>query len=146
MAFIDELRNKSDMYETVEKEVINEIIDEFRKYFDSGKFEAYLKRWIDATAIKKRECVLLVNFWNYSSGCSDTCFRCGGKVWKNPEGTGWNSHNYKGISLYDINREVCQVLFSILCSKVERMGFTIKNINNNETWLGYYSRVIKITW
>lgn len=55
MAFIDELRNKSDMYETVEKEVINEIIDEFREYFDSGKFEAYLKRWIDATAIKKRE-------------------------------------------------------------------------------------------
>lgn len=146
MAFIDELRNKSDMYETVEKEVINEIIDEFREYFDSGKFEAYLKRCIDATAIKKRECVLLVNFWNYSSGCSDTCFRCGGKVWKNPEGTGWNSHNYKGISLYDINREVCQVLFSILCSKVERMGFTIKNIENDEGWLGYYSRVIRITW
>ena len=146
MAFIDELRNRSDMYETVEKEVINEIIDEFREYFDSGKFEAYLKTWIDATAIKKRECVLLVNFWNYSSGCSDTCFRCGGKVWKNPEGTGWNSHNYKGISLYDINREVCQVLFSILCSKVERMGFTIKNIGNNESWLGYYSRVIRITW
>ena len=146
MAFIDELRNKSDMYETVEKEVINEIIDEFREYFDSGKFEAYLKRWIDATAIKKRECVLLVNFWNYSSGWSDTCFRCGGKVWKNPEGTGWNSHNYKGISLYDINREVCQVLFSILCSKVERMGFTIKNIENDEGWLGYYSRVIRITW
>ena len=146
MAFIDELRNKSDMYETVEKEVINEIIDEFREYFDAGKFEAYLKRWIDATAIKKREAVLLVNFWNYSSGCSDTCFRCGGKVWKNPEGTGWNSHNYKGISLYDINREVCQVLFSILCSKVERMGFTIKNIENDEGWLGYYSRVIRITW
>ena len=146
MAFIDELRNKSDMYETVEKEVINEIIDEFREYFNSGKFEAYLKRWIDATAIKKRECVLLVNFWNYSSGCSDTCFRCGGKVWKNPEGTGWNSHNYKGISLYDINREVCQVLFAILYSKVERMGFTIKKIENDETWLGYYSRVIKITW
>ena len=62
MAFIDELRNKSDMHETVEKEVINEIIDEFREYFDSGKFEAYLKTWIDATAIKKRECVLLVYF------------------------------------------------------------------------------------
>ena len=146
MAFIDELKNKSDMYETVEKEVANEIINELRKYFDSGKFEAYLKKWIDATAIKKRECVLLVNFWNYSSGCSDTCFRCGGKVWKNPEGTGWNSHNYKGISLNDINREVCQVLFSILCSKVERMGFTIKNIENDESWLGYYSRVIRITW
>ena len=28
MAFIDELRNKSDMHETVEKEVINEIIDD----------------------------------------------------------------------------------------------------------------------
>ena len=146
MAFIDELRNKSDMHEAVEKEVVNEIIDDFREYFDSGKFEAYLKTWIDATAIKKRECVLLVNFWNYSSGCSNTCFRCGGKVWKNPEGTGWNSHNYKGISLYDINREVCQVLFSILCSKVERMGFTIKNIENDEGWLGYYSRVIRITW
>ena len=146
MAFIDELRNKPDMHGIVEKEVVNEIINEFREYFDSGKFEAYLKRWIDATAIKKRECVLLVNFWNYSSGCSNTCFRCGGKVWENPEGTGWNSHNYKGISLYDINREVCQVLFSILCSKVERMGFTIKNIENDETWLGYYSRVIKITW
>ena len=146
MAFIDELRNKSDMHETVEKEVINEIINEFREYFDSGKFEAYLKRWIDATAIKKRECVLLVNFWNYSSGCSDTCFRCGGKVWKNPEGTGWNSHNYKGISLYDINTEVRQVLFSILCFKFERMGVTIKNIENDEGWLGYYSRVIRITW
>ena len=146
MAFIDELRNKSDMHETVEKEVVNEIINEFLEYFNSEKFEAYLKKWIDVTAIKKRECVLLVNFWNYSSGCSDTCFRCGGKEWKNPEGTGWNSHNYKGISLYDINREVCQVLFSILCSKVERMGFTIKNIENDEGWLGYYSRVIRITW
>ena len=146
MAFIDELRNKSDMHETIEKEVINEIIDEFHEYFDSGKFEAYLKTWIDATAIKKRECVLLINFWNYSSGCSNTCFRCGGKVWENPEGTGWNSQNYKGIYLHDIHREVCQVLFSILCSKVERMGFTIKNIGNNESWLGYYSRVIKITW
>ena len=146
MAFIDELRNKSDMHETVEKEVINEIIDEFREYFDSGKFEAHLKTWIDATAIKKRECVLLVNFWNYSSGCSNTCFRCGGKVWENPEGTGWNSQNYKGIYLHDIHREVCQVLFSILCSKVERMGFTIKSIENDETWLGYYSRVIRITW
>ena len=146
MAFIDELRNKSDMHETIEKEVINEIIDEFHEYFDSGKFEAYLKTWIDATAIKKRECVLLVNFWNYSSGCSNTCFRCGGKVWENPEGTGWNSQNYKGIYLHDIHREVCQVLFSILCSKVERMGFTIKNIGNNESWLGYYSRVIRITW
>ena len=146
MAFIDELRNKSDMHETIEKEVINEIIDEFHEYFDSGKFEAYLKTWIDATAIKKRECVLLINFWNYSSGCSNTCFRCGGKVWENPEGTGWNSQNYKGIYLHDIHREVCQVLFSILCSKVERMGFTIKNIGNNESWLGYYSRVIRITW
>lgn len=146
MAFIDELRNKSDMYETSEKDVINEIIDEFREYFDSGKFEAYLKRWIDATAIQKREAVLLVNFWNYSSGCSDTYFRCGGKEWKNPEGKGWNSQNYKGVYLHDIHREVCQVLLAILRSKVESMGFTIKNIENDETWLKYYSRVIRITW
>ena len=146
MAFIDELKNKSDMYETSEKDVINEIIDEFREYFDSGKFEAYLKKWIDATAIKKRECVLLVNFWNYSSGCSNTCFRGGGKVWENPEGTGWNSQNYKGVHLHDLHKEVCQVRFAILYSKVERMGFTIKNIENEEGWLGYYSRVIRITW
>ena len=146
MAFIDELRNKSDMHGIVKKEVVNEIINEFREYFDSGKFEAYLKRWIDATAIKKREAVLLVNFWNYSSGCSDTCFRCGGKEWKNPEGKGWDSQNYKGVCLLDIHREVCQALFAILCSKVESMGFTIKNIENDETWLKYYSRVIRITW
>ena len=146
MAFIDELKNKSDMYETSENDVINEIIDEFREYFDSGKFEAYLKKWIDATAIKKRECVLLVNFWNYSSGCSDTCFRCGGKEWKNPEGTGWNSQNYKGVYLHDIHIKVCQALLALLCSKVGSMGFTIKNIENDETWLEYYSRVIKITW
>ena len=146
MTFIDELRNKSDMHETVEKEVANEIINEFRKYFDSGKFESYLKRWIDATAIQKREAVLLVNFWNYSSGCSDTYFRCGGKEWKNPEGKGWNSQNYKGVYLHDIHREVCQVLLAILRSKVESMGFTIKNIENDETWLKYYSRVIRITW
>lgn len=146
MTFIDELRNKSNMHETVEKEVVNEIINEFRKYFDSGKFESYLKRWIDATAIKKREAVLLVNFWNYSSGCSDTYFRCGGKEWKNPEGKGWNSQNYKGVYLHDIHREVCQVLLAILRSKVESMGFTIKNIENDETWLKYYSRVIRITW
>ena len=146
MTFIDELRNKSDMHETVEKEVVNEIINEFRKYFDSGKFESYLKRWIDATAIQKREAVLLVNFWNYSSGCSDTYFRCGGKEWKNPEGKGWNSQNYKGVYLHDIHREVCQVLLAILRSKVESMGFTIKNIENDETWLKYYSRVIRITW
>ena len=146
MAFIDELKNKSDMYETVGKEAANEIINEFREYFDSGKFEAYLKRWIDATALKKREAVLLVNFWNYSSGCSDTCFRCGGKEWKNPEGTGWNSQNYKGVYLHDIHRKVCRVLFKILCSKVGSMGFTIKKIENDETWLKYYSRVIRITW
>ena len=146
MAFTDELRNKYEMQGMLEKEVVNEIINEFREYFDSGKFEAYLKRWIDATAIQKRESVLLVNFWNYLSGCSDTCFRCGGKTWKNPEGTGWNSRNYKGISLYDIHREVCQVLLEILRAKVESMGFTIKNIENDETWLKYYSRVIRITW
>ena len=146
MAFIDELRNKFDMHEAVEKEVVNEIINEFLEYFNSEKFEAYLKKWIDATAIKKRECVLLVNFWNYSSGCSDTCFRCGGKEWENPEGTGWNSQNYKGVYLHDIHRKVCQVLFAILCSKVGSMGFIIKNVENDETWLGYYSRVIRITW
>ena len=87
-----------------------------------------------------------LNFWNYSSGCSDTCFRCGGKTWKNPEGKGWNSQNYKGVYLHDIHREVCQVLLAILRSKVESMGFTIKNIENDETWLKYYSRVIRITW
>ena len=146
MVFIDQLRNKSHMHEAVENEVANEIINEFREYLDSGKFEAYLKRWIDATAIKKRECILLVNFWNYSSGCSDTCFRCGGKEWKNPEGTGWNSQNYKGVYLHDIHIKVCQVLLALLCSKVGSMGFTIKSIENDETWLEYYSRVIKITW
>ena len=31
MAFIDELRNKCDMHETVEKEVVNEIINDFRE-------------------------------------------------------------------------------------------------------------------
>ena len=58
MTFIDELRNKSDMHETVEKEVVNEIINEFREYLDSGQFESYSKRWLDATAIQQRACLL----------------------------------------------------------------------------------------
>ena len=69
--------------------------------------------------IRKREILLSINFWEYHSGCPDTYFSCGGKRWYNPEiQYNYESIFYRGIRLYDIQKEICNYLEKRLMKKM----------------------------
>lgn len=147
MSLINELKAKSNQADNTKQEVIQEIKNYFDEYLNGEQFENFLKANIREDDIKKREKLLLVEFWEYSSGCSTTSFYCGGKYWYNPEcKDGWGSHAYKGVDLKTVDKEVCRYLAQRLISRMDDLGFKLLRQEDKTSWLGYYNRHFCFGW
>jgi hypothetical protein len=147
MNLINELRTKSEIEENKKEAVIAEIKTFFDKILNSERFEEHLKRYIDASDIKRRKTFMNVEFWEYHDGCSTTSFRCGGITWYNPENKdGYKSHSYKGIELCDINKEVCGYLTTRLINRMNELGFYLVSKEDQKGRFGYYHTNFYFGW
>jgi hypothetical protein len=145
MNLAEKFNKKSEEIENRVDEITNEIVLYFKNIFETGEFENVLERNLTKEDKIKRRKILFVEFWNYSSGCSDTNFRVGFHTWKNPEGNGFKSRRYKGLELYDIQKDVGKKLLNLTEYYLKDMGFKI-TIENDESWLNNYKKKITISW
>ena len=147
MDFITELRAKSENVKNTKVEIIDEIKARFDDYFNSDRFENYLRERIGRDELDKRQVTLYVKFWEYQSGCSTTHFGCGGITWCNPENKdGYESCIYKGIKLQTINFEVCQILADKLIAKMGAMGFALLSQETQTSRFNYYDKHFIFGW
>ena len=147
MSLVDELKEKSNELYNIKQEIIEEIKEYFDAYLNSNRFEEFLRGKIRDDEIRKREILLSINFWEYHSGCPDTYFACGGKRWYNPE----NQHNYesifyRGIRLYDIQKEICNYLEKRLMQKMIDLGFSFLRYDKKEMVFGYFEISYYFGW
>jgi len=144
---IDKLRSDSAKIADRQNEVSNEIVNYFKDRINSVKFTKSIEEYCSREYIlKDRKAVYSVEFWSYSSGCSDTNFRVGMFQWNNPEEPhGIKSGTYKGVALYDIQKTVGPILLKLLVSAFEQQGFRTV-VTDNESWLQYYHKLVTIYW
>lgn len=147
MSLIDELKAKSNSADMVKQEVITEIIKYFDEYLCGEGLEKYLRKRIGDKEIKERKVFMVVNFWEYHSGCSSTYFHCGGKNWKNPESPeGYKSCEYKGVSLRSINTEICAYMKTKLIKRMKELGFTLVSEEKKTNRFEYYEVHMYFGW
>ena len=147
MSLVDELKEKSNELYNIKQEIIEEIKEYFDAYLNSNRFEEFLRGKIRDDEIRKREILLSINFWEYHFGRLDTYFACGGKRWCNPE----NQHNYesifyRGIRLYDIQKEICNYLEERLMQKMIDLGFSFLRYDKKENVFGYFDIIYYFGW
>ena len=141
------LVDESNKVDNIKQEVIEEIKEYFDKYLDSNIFKSFLKWEIGNNEIRKRETFLIIRFWEYFSGCSNTHFTCGGKTWNNPE----NQHNdeslfYRGIRLYDVQNEICNYLEKRLIQKMRDLGFSFLRQDKRKNRFDYFEAIYYFGW
>ena len=147
MNLINELRTKSNNIEMIRQEVIEEIKAYFEEYLYSENLENQLKKRIGERQIAERKVCLIVDFWAYRSGCSSTYFHCGGKTWNNPENPkDYASQTYKGIELFDIQKEICVALRDKLVKRMSELGFKLIEDKDETSWLKYYKHLLYFGW
>lgn len=147
MNLVNELRTKSTNIENAKAEIIAEIKASFDKFLDSEKFEKHLERYISDDDIEQRKTFMSVKFWEYHDGCSTTHFNCGGVRWYNPENKdGYDSHQYKGIELCSINKEVGEYLTTKLENRMCELGFALLSKEDQKSRFGYYNTHFYFGW
>ena len=147
MSLINELKEKSNKVYDIRQEVIEEIKKYFDEYLDSDRFEEFLREKIGNDEIRKREILLSINFWEYHSGCPDTHFACGGKRWYIPENQyNYESIFYRGIRLYDIQKEICNYLEKRLIQKMRDLGFSYLRQVKKESRFEYFDSLYYFGW
>ena len=139
MNLIAELKAKSANADSVKREVIEEIKAYFDEYLNGDGLENYLRKRIGTSEIRDRKVYMDVEFWEYHSGCGKTRFSCGGEHWYNSESRdGWNSHNYKGVELRTIDKEVGAYLSAKLEKRMSELGFTLVSKEVDHNRFNYY--------
>lgn len=143
MKLIDEIRNEQKQHDDDTQIVKNEILDKFKNYFESEIFKEFLKQKCkSAINDNKNTTDLKVEFWEYHSGCSPTNFSAAGYCWK----LGYERRDYKGITLRNIQNEVCEEIYNALKDTLQHMGFAIVRSEMHEGRFGYFDKKITITW
>lgn len=146
MSLINELKAKSANVETTKNEIIGEIKGAFDRCL-TNRLEDQLRKCIDNDAINNRQVYLGVSFWEFSSGCSPTYFRCAGFTWYNPQyREGWESREYRGIKLIEIQDEVCNYLEKRLEAAMQELGFYIVEKEAKKSRLGYRDTSYYFGW
>lgn len=137
-AFLDDINAAKNEQSNLNSEITNEILTYFHTKLESDGFTDYLKeRIIKAIKDNKKSIYMQVEFWNYNSGCSATNFSIDRYEWKNPEHpTGWESHDYKGVYLYNISRPIVNKMKDMLVSKLSSLGLYC-SCKSDECWLEY---------
>jgi hypothetical protein len=147
MSFLEEIEEMKNNRNDTENRVVNEIVDYFKEKMNNDKFKEYLKEYIKkAINNGKTNCNLRIEFWEYSSGCSDTFIYvpCCGKF----ELKGEEKYEYKGIRLKEIHKRICTILSDLFKTKIKELGLKVINserLDNNYRF-GYYVEDITISW
>ena len=141
------LVDESNKVDNIKQEVVEEIKKYFDEYSDSNRFKSFLRWEIGNDEIIKRETFLIIRFWEYFSGCSNTHFTCGGKTWNNPE----NQYNdeslfYRGIRLYDVQNEICNYLEKRLIQKMRDLGFSFLRQDKRKSRFDYFEAIYYFGW
>ena len=144
MNLAEKLNEKSTAVENASEIVSKEILDYFKEWFESGNAEKYIEGITRTDNIVKRQLKVPLEFWQYSSGCSNTCYRISGKSWTNGK-TGHESNEYKGVCLYDLQKTLGPKLLNLAEYHFKDMGFRVE-VENHECWLGYYSKILTLKW
>lgn len=153
MNFLEEIEEMQKNRNNIENIVINDILKYFEEKMNSERFKDILKNNYIKDAIDKgkNSCDLKIEFWDYITGCSKTFIYVGGcgKFELNNITDSYDSyHNYKGVRLKDIHKNICSKLSVILKNKLEELGLKIvssERLDNNYRF-GYYNETIKISW
>lgn len=144
---IEKIREASQIAEATHNQVIAEIVEYFKQKFNSKEFEEYLvTKCTESNTAKDRQISWSVEFWGYHEGCSPTHFYSMGQGWRNPENPeGYESYFYKGIDLRNIQKAAGAQILQVTLDKLHELGFTTK-VEDQESWLKYYHKVIIISW
>lgn len=147
MNLINELREKSANAENKKNEVIAEIKTCFDKYLNSEQLENHIKRIIGPREINERKVFLMIEFWEYHSGCTTTNFNCAGAVWHNPENReGIQSWEYKGVELRTIDKEIGKYLSQRLINRMNELGFYVISQEYKPNRFNYYETHFYFGW
>lgn len=145
MNLAEKFSKESEDLQSKAAEITNEIVSYFKNMFEKGTFAKSLEANLTKENKIKRHKDIFVEYWRYSSGCSDTYFSIGSCVWKNPEGSCYYSNYYKGIDLWDIQKDVGKRLLNLAEYHLKDMGFKVF-IEDAETALHNYKKKITISW
>ena len=153
MSFIDEIKEMENDRNSKENIVVNDILEYFKERMENEKFTEVLKNNYIKEAINegKNTCDLMIEFWEYSSGCSNTYIYVGGcgRFELKPTDDDYHSHyDYKGIRLKDIHKRICKELSKMLKEKLEELGLTILSSEREDDnyRFKYYKEKITISW
>ena len=145
MNFKDEIEMLKNDRLNKEEEVINEIVDYFKKEFKSDHYKDYLKNRIKNEINRSRsELKFETEFWEYQSGCSETHFRCGGYEFK----LDYKETEYKGVSLNDIQYKIGEKLDNLFIETIRDLGLNIISSvrHDNDSRYNYYRNYVIIGW
>ncbi len=153
MDFLKEIEEMENKRKDAENIVINDILKYFEEKMNSERFKNILKNNYIKDAINsgKNSFDLMIEFWDYQSGCSKTYIYVGGcgKFELNDITDNYDSyHNYKGIRLSDIHKSICFKLSMMLKNKLEELGLKVSSserLDDNYRF-NYYTEKIKVSW
>lgn len=129
--------------------IVNEIVEDFKKYIDDGNFTNCIERRLsDKNVISEREFKMTCKFWEYHSGCSGTYFGACGWKWKNPECDEYStrSYEYKGVRLKDVQDDVTFAICDLIKNEMRSEGFEYVRVVEKKNNLGLVENEIIIKW
>lgn len=146
MSFLEDINKAKSEQNSINEEIIKEIVEHFKGELASEKFESNLKnRIISNIQDNRTHTDITVHFWDYHSGCSETNFRiscC--HDWTNHL-SNWDSRYYKGVRLYDLRHEVTPILVRILSNKLDELGVIYSCCRTDtNNWLDYPTYTFEI--
>ena len=150
MSFLEEIKEIENERDNKENVVINEIVNYFTEKMNSDTFKNNLKRYItDEINNGKKSCNLKIEFWEYTSGCSDTYIYvsgCGKFEIKGEDNSYSGKRNYKGVRLYDIHKRICSALSEKLKEKIKELELKVDFSKRDDNRFGDYEEIINVSW
>lgn len=116
-----EIKTMANAKQNVMDEIKKEIVDGFRKYCESGKMDAWIKKWLltDEAVVRGTFDISTRYEYYYRYG-----FYCGGYFWENPD----KKWDYRGVSLNVIQEAICTRLNRELRDYLMEQGFSESGI------------------
>lgn len=142
MKLAEKLAAMSETTQATEESVINEIVTFFAEKFENGEMMETFERNLSQENIRNRKKNIILDFWTYIPGCSETYFGFLGKKWR-PEDK--YNYEYKGVNLKNIYKDVLVRIIEITRKSFEEEGFEV-NVRRNDDDRRFNTYVIEISW
>lgn len=142
MKLATKLQITSENLKITEGYVINEIVGFFADKFKSGEMMKTFERSLFQEDICNRKKNILLDFWAYVPGCTETNFQLLGKKWIPEDKYGYE---YKGVNLNHIYKDVLTRIAKLTKENFEKEGFSV-DIRLNDEDRRYKTYIIEISW